>query len=48
MVAWLSTNWKEVLLAVVAIDTALIPFFPNAKFLAGIRSFLSNIVGGAP
>lgn len=47
MLAWLEANWKEVLLGVMAVDTALIPFFPNAKFLSGIQSFLAAITGSA-
>jgi hypothetical protein len=40
--AWLVANWRDVLLAVLAVDAALIPLFPNAGILATIQKFLSS------
>jgi hypothetical protein len=41
---WLVANWQSVLLAVLAIDAALIPLFPKAGFLIAIKNFLSGVV----
>jgi len=46
--AWLIANWRDVLLAVVAIDSALIPLFPKAGILATIKNILSSLVGSPP
>lgn len=40
---WLLAHWKDVLLAVSAIDIALIPLFPNTTILLKIRDFLSGV-----
>lgn len=41
---WLSAHWKDVLLAVLAIDSALIPLFPQAGILGKIKDALSGFV----
>jgi hypothetical protein len=43
MVAWFVTNWQAVVVAVLAIDAALIPLFPNAGILGKIKSLLSDV-----
>lgn len=40
--AWIQANWQALVLAVLAIDAALIPLFPNAGFLVSIKNFLSG------
>lgn len=42
MLVWLQANWQPLLLCVLAIDSALIPLFPNAGILGSIKSFLAN------
>ena len=41
--AWLAANWQALAIAVLAIDAALIPLFPNAGILKTIQSFLSSV-----
>lgn len=41
--AWLVANWQSVVVAVLAIDAALIPIFPSAGILVSIKNFLSGI-----
>ena len=41
--AWLAANWMQVVVAVLAIDSALIPIFPNAGLLVAIKNFLSGV-----
>ena len=41
--AWLSQNWMQVVVAVLAIDSALIPLFPSAGILVSIKNFLSGV-----
>lgn len=43
MLAWISANWQNVLLALLAIDSALIPIFPSAGILGSIKNALSGI-----
>lgn len=43
MVAWLSANWSQLLVALLAIDAALIPLFPNEGFLVVIKNLLSSV-----
>lgn len=43
MMAWMSVNWMQVVVAVLAIDSALIPLFPAAGFLVSIKNFLAGI-----
>lgn len=40
--AWLSANWQALVVAILAIDAALIPIFPSAGILVSIKSFLSG------
>lgn len=40
--AWLQANWMAVVVAVLAIDAALIPLFPNAGWLVWLKNFLSG------
>lgn len=40
---WLTANWKEVLLIVLAIDAALVPVFPSVGLLASIQTLLKNL-----
>ena len=42
--AWLSANWQNVLLLVLAVDSALIPIFPSVGLLPAIKSILSGLV----
>lgn len=41
--AWLSANWQNVLVAILAIDAALIPLFPKVGILVSIKNFLSGM-----
>jgi len=41
--AWLLANWQTLLLAVLAIDSALIPLFPQAGILGTIKNALSGV-----
>lgn len=41
--AWLYANWMQVVVAVLAIDSALIPLFPSVGVLVTIKNFLSGI-----
>lgn len=41
--AWFVANWQVVVLAVLAVDAALIPLFPNAGILAKIKDLLSPL-----
>ena len=43
MLAYLSANWQPILLCILAIDSALIPLFPNAGILGTIKNFLSSV-----
>lgn len=47
-VVWLGAHWKDVAMAIIAIDYALIPLIPNAGFLVVIAKFLSGLVGSKP
>jgi hypothetical protein len=40
---WLMNNWQNVVIAVLAIDVALIPLFPKAGLLVWIKDFLSKL-----
>lgn len=42
MLVWLQANWQALLLAVLAIDSALIPLFPNEGIFVKIKSVLSS------
>lgn len=41
--AWLIANWMQVVVAVLAIDSALIPLFPAAGILVTIKNLLSGV-----
>lgn len=43
LISWIGSNWQSVLIAVLAIDAALIPLFPKAGILVKIKNFLSGI-----
>ncbi len=40
--AWLSANFKDIILALLAIDAALIPLFPNAGILGKLKTYLTD------
>lgn len=42
--AWIVAHWKDVVVAVLAIDSALIPLFPAVGILGKIKDFLSGVV----
>lgn len=44
VLSWLSANWQSVLLAVLAVDSALIPLFPQIGILGKIKVALSGVV----
>lgn len=41
--AWFIANWKELVIAVLAIDAALIPVFPKVGLLVTIKNLLSGV-----
>lgn len=43
--AWLVAHYKDVLLAILSIDAALIPLLPKVPMLVKIKDFLSKLVG---
>jgi hypothetical protein len=43
LIAWVMANWQPVVVAVLAIDAALIPLFPNAGILGKIKSILTDV-----
>ncbi len=42
--AWILAHGKDVVLALLAIDAALLPLFPASGLLAKIRDVLSSLV----
>jgi hypothetical protein len=40
---WLAQNWQTLAIAILAIDSALIPLFPSAGILKKIQSVLSDV-----
>lgn len=48
MILWLQANWSQLLIAIVAIDAALIPLFPKSGFLVIIKNVLSNLGSKPP
>lgn len=40
---WVLAHWKDVVLAVLAVDIALIPIFPQVPVLVKIKDFLSGV-----
>lgn len=43
MPAWLVANWQNLVLALLAIDAALIPLFPKLGILISIKNFLTGV-----
>lgn len=41
--AWLVAHYKDLILAVLAIDAALIPLLPNVPVLVKIKDFLMGM-----
>lgn len=41
--AWLAANWMQIVVAVLAIDSALIPIFPSVGILVSIKNFLAGV-----
>lgn len=41
--AWIVAHYKDVLLAVLAIDAALIPLLPQVPLLVKIKDFLAGV-----
>lgn len=48
MIAWLQANWSQLLVAIVAIDAALIPLFPKVPIFVTIKNVLSNFFAKPP
>jgi hypothetical protein len=46
--AWIFDHWKDLLLALLAVDAALIPIFPNAGILKTILDLGKKLAGQAP
>ncbi len=42
VIAWVMQYWQPVLVALLAIDAALIPLFPNATILEKLQSWLNS------
>lgn len=40
---WLAANWKEVILVLIGIDSAIIPIFPNIGLLPKILTWLKAL-----
>lgn len=43
VLSWIVANWQNLLLAILAIDAALIPLFPNSGLLVTIKNILSGL-----
>lgn len=41
--AWLAANWMNIVVALLAIDAALIPLFPQVGILVTIKNFLAGV-----
>jgi hypothetical protein len=41
--AWLAAHYKDLILAVLAIDAALIPLLPNVPILVKIKELLQGL-----
>ena len=41
--AWVVEHYKDILLAILAIDAALIPLFPSVPLLVKIKDFFSGM-----
>ena len=42
VIAWFSANWMPIVVALLAVDAALIPLFPNAGILKSIQGWLQG------
>lgn len=40
---WLVDHWKDVVLAVLAVDAALLPLFPDSGILKKIKDILTPV-----
>jgi hypothetical protein len=43
VISWLSANWQHVIVALLAIDAALIPILPNVTLFEKIQTWLSPL-----
>lgn len=43
VITWLGSHWKDVVLAALAIDAALIPILPNVTLLEKIQAWLTPL-----
>ncbi len=43
VMTWILTNWQPTVVALLAIDAALIPLFPNATIFEKIKGWLTNV-----
>ncbi len=41
--AWFTEHWKDLIVAILAIDAALIPLFPDSGILKKIKDVLSPV-----
>lgn len=41
--AWLAANWQSLVVAILAVDAALIPIFPNVGILGKIKEWLTPV-----
>lgn len=44
VINFLSAHYKDIILAILAIDAALLPIFPSAGILVSIKNVLSGLV----
>lgn len=42
MLTWVTTNWQAIVVALLAVDAALIPIFPNAGILKTLSGYLTS------
>lgn len=43
MLQYLASHWQQIVVALLAIDAALIPLFPNAGILGKLKEVLSDV-----
>lgn len=43
VISWLAANWQSIVVAILAIDAALIPIFPKVGILASIKTALTPL-----
>jgi hypothetical protein len=41
--AWLIAHWVQVVVAILAVDAALIPLFPQVQLLVKIKDVLTSV-----